>query len=531
MRRLAAIALSLAAAGALLPGAVVAGDDDKQRYVVELDNAFGLIEGADLKVAGVRAGKITSMDLDPRSYRALIEIDIKEKGFGSLRKDVFCESRPQSLIGEYYLDCLPGKSSEVLEPGSRIPVEQTGSTVPVDLVNNIMRRPFRERFSILLSELGVAFAARGEDLNETIRRLSPALREVDKVLAILAEQRTVIRDLTANADTVITRLADNRGDVSRFFVEARDTSKASAARAQDLRRQFQRLPTFLRGLRLTMIPLGEAAEAQIPALRNLNRASGQLTTFLDTLAEFTDASRPSLRSLAGAARAGSPALRAANPRISELRTFAAQAPETATNLALTLEDLDDPNRAVEDDYRAPPGQKGFSGLQAILQYVFNQSQSVNLFDDNGYLLKASVFADSTCTPYTDAAQAQSPTRDKCAAILGPRRPGINEPDPSIGAPGGAPAAAAARAAAQDAAVLEGAAAAAPSPGQAAPAAPASGAAAAGRQQTLAGTLGSVLGGRLPALPLPAGTLPAGAAPPAPARGGAQSGLLDYLLAP
>src|SRR3712207_8311574 len=34
------------------------------KFKVELDNAFGLIEGGDFKVAGVRAGKITTLDVD-----------------------------------------------------------------------------------------------------------------------------------------------------------------------------------------------------------------------------------------------------------------------------------------------------------------------------------------------------------------------------------------------------------------------------------------------------------------------------------
>src|SRR5919112_1882119 len=93
------------------------------------------------------------------------------------------------FIGEIFIDCRPGTNPQRLEPGSTIPVEQTETTVPVDLVNNIMRRPYRERFSILLSELGAGLAARGEDLNETIRRAVPALRETDKVLKLLADQR------------------------------------------------------------------------------------------------------------------------------------------------------------------------------------------------------------------------------------------------------------------------------------------------------------------------------------------------------
>jgi len=89
----------------------------KTQYWVELDNSFGLIEGADVKIAGVRAGKVTEMKLDRSDMRALIGIQVNRTGFGDLRTDTFCETRPQSLIGEYFLDCKPGTASERLKQG------------------------------------------------------------------------------------------------------------------------------------------------------------------------------------------------------------------------------------------------------------------------------------------------------------------------------------------------------------------------------------------------------------------------------
>jgi ABC-type transporter Mla subunit MlaD len=520
VRRIAAILLALAAAGAFAVAGPALGEREEQRYWVELDNAFGLIGGADVKVAGVRAGKITAMEINPRTYRARVGILIDKGGFDSLRADVFCESRPQSLIGEYYLDCLPGKSPRRLRPGSTIPVQRTGSTIPVDLVNNIMRRPYRERFSILLSELGVGLAARGDDLNETVRRLNPALRETDRVLAILADQRRIIRDLTADAERVIGRLSDNRTEVTRFIAEARDTAGASAQRADDLAEQFRLLPVFLRELRPTMGALEEVADAQIPALRHLNANATRLRTFLDTLATFSEASRPATRTLAGAARAGRGAVRVARPRVRELRTFADQAPEVARNLAYVLEDLDDRDRAVEADPRAPEG-RGYTGLESILQYVFNQSQAINVFDNNSYMLKVSAFFDSLCANYTDAQQARDPARNRCAAILGPRRPGINEPDPSPPEHSGG------RRAVREAAdreVLEGAQRAAGTAPQGGPAAGGGGGGDAPRGGSIADALDSLLGGRVPEVRLPDAGLPA-----EPLGGQSREGLLDYLL--
>lgn len=433
MRRLlTALLLALVVGGALVALGAGGGGQKGARYVVELDNAFGLVEGADVKIAGVRAGRIASMDVDQESdaYRALIGIEVTQEGFGELREDVFCESRPQSLIGEYFVDCQPGTAARKLPQGARIPVSQTGSTVPVDLVNNIMRRPFRERFSIIFNELGAGLAGRAEDLNETIRRANPALRETDKVLAQLAKERNTIADLYRDAEVVIGRLADNKRDVGRFVVEARDTQQAYAAEADSLKAQFQRLPTFLRELRPTLQVLGRSVDAQTPALRNLDRSADDLVTFLDTLGPFSDASRPAVRSLAKAAKTGRRTVEGARPQVRRLGRAARQLPEVGQNLAITLEHLDDPAFAVEKDPRSPRGGAGFTGLEAFLRYIFTQSQATNLVGANGHLLKVSVFLDNLCAAFTDATLAKEKARDRCAAVLGPNRPGITSPDPT-----------------------------------------------------------------------------------------------------
>ena len=57
----------------------------------------------------------TTSDLDVTqvakgSYKAVVTAEITEPGFGDFREDASCEIKPQSLIGEYYVDCQPGSS-------------------------------------------------------------------------------------------------------------------------------------------------------------------------------------------------------------------------------------------------------------------------------------------------------------------------------------------------------------------------------------------------------------------------------------
>jgi virulence factor Mce-like protein len=438
MRRIVLVAVLLVAAALAATALASSGEQGARanEFTVELDNAFGIVENADVKVAGVRAGHVTDMRVDPKSTHALIDFQITENGFGSLREDAFCESRPQSLIGEYFVDCRPGTSERKLPAGGRIPIRQTASTIPVDLINNIMRRPYRERFGILISELGAGVGGRGGDLNDAIRRAVPALRETDQVLAELAQQNQVLSRLTRDADTVLGDLAGNRKDVGRWVTQTRRTAAASAERREDIRGSLARLPGFLREMTPTMAALGDAAQEQTPALENLDAASGQLARLFTNIPSFADATRTSLRSLAEASRTGRPAIKAARPTIRQLGEAVAHMPEVSNNLAIVLEHLGDRRFAVEKDPRSPGGQ-GYTGLEAVLQYVFDQSMAINIFDANSHLLKVNLF-ESKCSEYQNLESLKEKMKedpsfyDDCAAELGPNQPGITQADLTAG---------------------------------------------------------------------------------------------------
>jgi virulence factor Mce-like protein len=435
MRRVLLVILILAGAGAyVLTSSGAKKDDGGSQFTVAFDNAFGLVKGGDVKVAGVRAGKISKLRLDKKTHKALIDFKLTEKGFGDLREDTTCESRPQSLIGEYFIDCTPGTSAQKLKPGGLIPVEHTTSTIPADLLANVMRRPYRERLRIILDELGAGVGGRSDDLNETIRRASPALRETDKVLDVLAKQNQVLKHLTSNADVVIGDLADNKKDVGRFVKETEDVATTSAERRRDIEAGLQRLPTFLRELRPTMAELGATADASTPYLRDLNASAGQLTRFLNDLGPFAESSRLNVRTLAKTADKARPAIVSAKPTVAELTKTTLHAPELANNLAIVLKDLDDRSRAVEKDKRSPGGQ-GYTGFEAVLQYIFDQMQAINIYDENGHILKVNLSA-SECSDYQNAdsvkrkEQQEPGFLSRCLAGLGPNQPGVTTADPS-----------------------------------------------------------------------------------------------------
>jgi virulence factor Mce-like protein len=429
-------------AAALALGATNDKGAEGKSYEIAFDNAFGLTEGGDFKIAGVRAGRTTDFRIEGQARPvAIIKAEITEPGFADLREDAHCEVKPQSLIGEYYVDCQPGTSKRRIPDGGRVPVERTSSTIPIDLLNDVLRRPYRDRLRLIVNELGAGLAGRPQDLNEVLRRAHPGLRETSQTLRILGRQTDTIQRFVGDAETVVGALERRKEDVSRFVREAGRTAEISASRRDDLARSFNRLPDFLAELQPYMGRLGELADAQVPVLNNLRSASGDLDTFLTRLQPFSEAGKPALNELGDASAVGRRAVRKTTPHVEELRKLAADAPGLAKPLRQLLETSDDRRRAAENDPRAaasgPPagdkthipagGRGGFTAMEAIWNYFFWQALSTNSLDNVGHVLRLSVLVNE-CSAYQVKPSRQ--LLDECNQWLGPYQPGVTDPDPT-----------------------------------------------------------------------------------------------------
>jgi len=399
MKRILAITLTLAATAVVALLGTGAGEEDAGGYKVRaiFDNACSLIAGEDVRIAGVNVGKIEKLEVTPDN-RAAVVLDITEPGFQDFRADAKCTIRPQSLIGEKYVECSPTQPrprGEQLPPPLRevpegeagagqrlLPVEQTSKPVDLDLVNNITRLPQRQRLAIILNELGAGVAGRGADLNETIRRANPALGATNEVLAILAEQNQVLADLAENSDTVLEPLARDRERVASFIENANTVSQATAERRADLERTFERLPRFLEELRPTMTRLGAFSDEFQPVLRDLQAAAPSINELFEELGPFSQASIPAFESLGQALEVGRPALVRSKPIIDDLRRLTDEARPLASNLSALTTSLRDTG-----------------GIERFLDFIFYQATAVNGFDQFGHYLRAGLIV-NTCSTYS-----------------------------------------------------------------------------------------------------------------------------------
>ena len=430
MRRIALIlSLLLAAAGTTLVAS--ASGDDTRTYYIELDNAFGLVNGSEVKVAGVSAGTVSELLINS-DKRAVIKAELSGP-VAVLGEDTICSTEPQSLIAEYFIDCTPkgppieefeGSTDDHIEDPD-IPVTQTRQTVQQDLVLSTMREPFRDRLTLLINEFGTALAGNAENLNAAIRRGAPALEETQKVFNLLASQNTIIRDLNADSDVIIGKLADRRQDVVDFIEEAENTAAISASRRDDLSQNFALLDDFLAELRPTMVELNSVAVQGTPLAADLRRAAPGLTTLSRNLPDFNVSATDAIVSLGKTSVVGRRALLRGRDEINQLGRAAKGSFSVADNLAKFLRDIDDPRRAVEEDKRANrdtgrKGRTGYTGMEGLLNYLYYQTGAINQFDEIGHLLHFSIFevGSGPCEGYN-------------AGLYDPDGPGPDEPQPGV----------------------------------------------------------------------------------------------------
>jgi phospholipid/cholesterol/gamma-HCH transport system substrate-binding protein len=480
MRRLALIALALLGAATWWVTSS-AGADDSHSYRIEMYNAFGIVDGSDVRIGGVNAGSVTGLDVNAKK-RAVVTVSLSGP-LSVLGKDTHCASEPQSLIAEYFIDCTP--KGPPLPDNAEIPASRVRMTVQNDLVLNTLRTSYRDRLGMLINEFGTALAGNAQSLNQAIRLGSPALFNLRRVLDILARQNATIRDLNVNSDRIIGQLADNRANVIKFIKTAGRTAAASAAQREDLSVDFDRLDNFLAQLGPTTAQLRQTAIQSTPLLTDLHAAAPGLNTLAVNLPPFNRSANSSLHALGQAAGPGRKVVKQGRDEIQALKRAGVSAQPVADTLAKFLLDLDSPSRAINVDARAAnscpagtphprtqpcystgrPAPTGYDGLESLLNYVYYQTGALNQFDQIGHLLHVSLY-DAVTGPCGNFSSGHDPTTGApgvpaknggkttditqtapCVSWLGANQPGINEDlhlppyDPSVCPNGTTPAAA------------------------------------------------------------------------------------------
>lgn len=406
-------------AGAVVVAAIVvaiiliAGGGSSEGYVVRavFDQGSFMVSGEQVRVAGANVGTIKSVSVslpgEPTAIedgkfkdvpgKAIIELEISDPGFQDFREDAHCEIRPQSLIGEKYVNCTPtvprGPGEEPPPPLKQIPEGEPGegqyllplgsnaTSVDPDLINDIQSLPYAQRFRLIFNELGAGLAGRGEDLEAAIKRANPTLRDVDLLFKQLTEQKDQLAQLAADSEEILEPLSREKEHVVGFLAHSGEAAAASSAHGPELEEALQKFPTFLREFRTTMANLKVFSDAGTPLLEDLGVAAPSLTNATRTLTPFSEATTTALTSLGKAGEEAGPVFGEAAPVVRKASNLANSGVVPTKELAALFGSLEETK-----------------GWQRLTELIYNSAGAFNGFDKYGHFGRALVTL-SNCLKY------------------------------------------------------------------------------------------------------------------------------------
>lgn len=384
------------AAGIVLLASGRSGSSGGDRYEVDVifDHARGLIPGQLVQVAGGRVGKIEKVAVS-EDFKARISLSV-DKRFAPFREDASCSIRPQGLIAENYVQCDPGTADapELRGSGGKpptVPVERT--TLPVNLTDlfELWNVPTRDRLAVLVSELGIATAARGADINAILRRANPALGKARKVIRLLLDQRTELLSAIDDSDRALARLVPHADGTRRLLRRAAAVLTRTGRRSSDVAASIERLPRLLRAARPALERLGEVSAAGIPLLAQINRSAPALLRLTYDGPRLARVARPTLARLAPVLNNGAGVVKRSLPLARALRIYARQSLPSAKLVGRLLPNLN---------------EQGFP--DNLMRFLFYAALATSRFDDTSHILPAHI-------DFTECAQYATEPVEGCSA--------------------------------------------------------------------------------------------------------------------
>ena len=101
-------------------------EDTHKRIIAKFNKVDGLSEGSDVRMGGIRVGRVTNMDLDSK-FRAVVTMDVDSQFPYTL--DTSAAIHTDGLFGVKFIVLEPGAEEAVLSSGDEISLTQDAVVV------------------------------------------------------------------------------------------------------------------------------------------------------------------------------------------------------------------------------------------------------------------------------------------------------------------------------------------------------------------------------------------------------------------
>ena len=203
---------------------------DTTAYAAEFNDAFGLRDGDDVRMAGVRVGRVMKVEL-LQDNRARVDFELQndQKILGNTEASILY----QNIVGQRYVDLHLGKVGEPkpLPAGTVIPVERTVSSFDVGIVLN----GYEPLFSTIdpkavdqIADAGI-LALQGDST-----AWATLVDQTGKLSETVAGRDQLLGDMITGLDQVFGTLAKHNDNLEKTIANTRKMVDTFNARRPEL---------------------------------------------------------------------------------------------------------------------------------------------------------------------------------------------------------------------------------------------------------------------------------------------------------
>lgn len=250
------------------------------RYTAEFTEAAGLRKGDEVRIAGVKVGKVTGITLDGDKVK--VKFITKKAWIGD---QTTAGIEIKTVLGLKYLSLDP-RGDQIANPNNPIPLERT--TSPYDVI---------EAFSaaattigeIDTNQLATSMEALSQAFKDTPADIRSSLDGVTRLSEVLAKRDQQLQKLFAATKQTTQELADRSNEFQQLISRAGDLLSELNARQQAI----SALLTNTRRLSTELSAFVHDNEQQIgPTLTNLHSAVDILDQNLQNVNKTLDLAAP-----------------------------------------------------------------------------------------------------------------------------------------------------------------------------------------------------------------------------------------------
>lgn len=269
-------------------------DASTYRVNIVMPSATNLVEGGDVQVNGLSAGKVESIEVRDRKAVVTAALD---SDFAPLRDGTTAQVEWKAALSERIIQLSPSPDRNAEIPNDGMLRADAQAPVEIDQVLAALDPETRGRVTSLVQRLQGTVGGNEPDLNRTLRTAGPTVRSLGQVLTAVGTDGPAIRSLVTQLTQMTGTLAQRQSDMSGIVQDLSGFANGTAEQREQLRRSLHELPPTLRTAKSTLDSVPGAVDQSLPLLHDLRPAAAKLPSVSRNLSPLLADLRPATAEL------------------------------------------------------------------------------------------------------------------------------------------------------------------------------------------------------------------------------------------